>query len=394
MKFHPIANIFPMMSPSEFNELKNDISKNGLIEPIWTFNNEIIDGRNRYKACIEVGVKPRFKKWENINGTSLVDFVISLNLKRRHLNASQKAMSAVDALPYYENEALERKLSTLKKGNGPVRALMPGQENIGRAREIVAKLFGVSARYVQYGKSINERLPELAEQIRQGSLTINQGKAYLRRKEEINAFKRAGKQFKSNHHIKIIQADFTKWCDEYLEDNSIDLILTDPPYGNDYLDLWDYLGKIAKRVLKPSRWLITYCGVKNIPHATNVLSESLKYWWTFCLHLSGATTMKYKIMNAWRPILIYYKPPFKEHKLSKDFITGDGRVKDLHKWQQAEHPIKYIIEQFSNVGDQILDPMAGAGTVLKVSRDLKRKCIAIDRDKECVEIMKGRLKLE
>ena len=49
------------------------------------------------------------------------------------------------------------------------------------------------------------------------------------------------------------------------------------------------------------------------------------------------------------------------------------------------------MERFSKPNDLVLDPMAGAGTILKVSRDLKRKCIAIDKDKECVEMMKGRL---
>jgi hypothetical protein len=101
MKFHPVSNIFPMMSESEFQELKDDIAKNGLIEPIYTYQDKIIDGRNRYTACTEIGVKPKFKKWLNNNGVLLVDFVISLNLKRRHLTASQRAMSAVAALPHF-----------------------------------------------------------------------------------------------------------------------------------------------------------------------------------------------------------------------------------------------------------------------------------------------------
>jgi hypothetical protein len=393
MRFHPVAAIFPMMLESEFQELKEDILKNGLFEPIWTYQDKIVDGRNRYKACMEIGVKPRFKKWTNNNVSSLVDFVISLNLKRRHLNASQKAMSAVDALPYFEKEAKKRKLSTLKKGKkNSDRALIPHRDN-GRSRDIVANIFGVSGRYVQYGKAINERVPELADHIRHGNLTITQGKAQLDRQESLQALKKAGKQFKSNHHLKIVHADFVKWCDENIEDNSIDLILTDPPYGNNYLEVWEQLGKFAKRVLKPSKWLITYCGVKNIPYASHVLSANLKYWWTFCLHLRGRTTMKYKIMNAWRPILFYYKQPLRHPKLSMDYILGDNRAKDFHDWQQAENPVKYIMERFSNVGDLILDPMAGAGTVLKVSKDLKRKCIAIDKNKECVEIMRGRLKL-
>ena len=89
MKFHPVANIFPMMSKLEFQELKEDIQKNGLIEAIWTFKGKIIDGRNRFLACKKIGVEPLFIEWISNNGTSLLDFVISLNLKRRHQHQQQ-----------------------------------------------------------------------------------------------------------------------------------------------------------------------------------------------------------------------------------------------------------------------------------------------------------------
>jgi len=48
---------------------------------------------------------------------------------------------------------------------------MPDQEK-GRSRDIVTKQFGVSGRYIQTAKSINEKLPELADQIREGKLTV------------------------------------------------------------------------------------------------------------------------------------------------------------------------------------------------------------------------------
>jgi DNA modification methylase len=104
--------------------------------------------------------------------------------------------------------------------------------------------------------------------------------------------------------------------------------------------------------------------------------------------------MKYSTFNSFRPVLLYHKPPPKLPKLLNDHIECDRREKNLHEWQQAEEPIKYIIERFTGAGDMVLDPMAGAGTVLKVCKDLRRKCIAIDRDRECVEIMKGRIKLQ
>jgi DNA modification methylase len=74
-----------------------------------------------------------------------------------------------------------------------------------------------------------------------------------------------------------------------------------------------------------------------------------------------------------------------------DHMTYNRREKDMHDWQQPEEPFKYVIERFTKVGDYVLDPMAGSGTVLKVCKDLKRKCIGIDQDKECVEIMRGRI---
>jgi len=395
MKFHPIADIFPMMNESEFQELKDDIQKNGLIEPIWTYQDKIVDGRNRFNACKELGVKPKFKKWTRVNGTALVDFVISLNLKRRHLTASQKAMSAVDALPFFEKEAKKRKISTLKKGKKfSDRALVPHRENgNGRSREMVAKLFNVSGRYVQYGKAIQETMPYVADQIRNGNLTITQGKIKLKRQERVDALKKAGKQFKSNHHLKIVHSGFVKWCNDNLEDNSIDLILTDPPYAREYLGVYSQLGEIANRVLKPSKWLITYCNIKFIPEVSHRLSKHLTYWWMVSLHYKGAVRLKFSTFNAWKPILIYHKEPPRLPKLLCDHITVSSREKDMHDWQQSEEPFKYIIERFSKTGDLVLDPMAGAGTVLKVSKDLKRKCIAIDRNKECVEIMRGRLKI-
>jgi UTP-glucose-1-phosphate uridylyltransferase len=104
-------------------------------------------------------------------------------------------MSAVDVLPYFETEPHKRKLSTLKKGNNsPDRELMPEQEK-GRSRDIVAKQFGVSGRYIQTAKSIAEKLPELADQIRKGEMTITQGKVHLKRLERVTAFKKAGKRF-------------------------------------------------------------------------------------------------------------------------------------------------------------------------------------------------------
>jgi hypothetical protein len=90
-QYHEVANIFPLMSAEEYEALKVDIATNGLLEPVWLHpdDHSIIDGRNRHKACVELGKDPKFRYWDKQG--SLVSFVVSLNLKRRHLNAMQKA---------------------------------------------------------------------------------------------------------------------------------------------------------------------------------------------------------------------------------------------------------------------------------------------------------------
>jgi len=81
------------MEGQDFETFKADIAENGLLEDIWLHpDGSIIDGRNRHRACIETETQPRFRIWDEQG--DLVSFVVSLNLHRRHLNESQRAMIA------------------------------------------------------------------------------------------------------------------------------------------------------------------------------------------------------------------------------------------------------------------------------------------------------------
>ncbi len=92
--FHPIANIFPLMEGLEFDDLAADSREHGLREPIWLHQDgRIVDGRNRYRACLKAKTEPRFQTYIGPDD-NLADFVISMNLHRRHLNESQCAMTA------------------------------------------------------------------------------------------------------------------------------------------------------------------------------------------------------------------------------------------------------------------------------------------------------------
>ena len=87
MKIHPVAELFPMLPEDELRELANDIKANGLQQPIVKMDDTLLDGRNRLAACELVGIKPEAKEYTGKDATA---FIISINLKRRHLTREQR----------------------------------------------------------------------------------------------------------------------------------------------------------------------------------------------------------------------------------------------------------------------------------------------------------------
>ena len=100
---HPISEIFPAMEGAEFDALVEDIKTHGLQQKLVMYQGKILDGRNRWRACEALGIKP---KWVDYEGDDPLGHVLSLNLHRRHLDASQRAMVGA-------------RIATLKNGQRP-----------------------------------------------------------------------------------------------------------------------------------------------------------------------------------------------------------------------------------------------------------------------------------
>lgn len=137
MKEHPAAKLFPMMDAATFHGLKEDIKAYGLRDPIVTWQGQLLDGRNRLKACKELGVEPTFRELPAEEDP--LTFVISHNLHRRHLDTSQRSMIA-------------GRLARLKRGsNQHTKEEAPnGASSIDEA----AKLLNVSPRNVDRAKKV------------------------------------------------------------------------------------------------------------------------------------------------------------------------------------------------------------------------------------------------
>lgn len=218
MNYHELANIFPMMDESAFAELKADIAKNGQHEPIWIYNGEILDGRNRHKACIELEIEPVCKTY---TGDSPAAFVWSLNGPRRHLTSSQKAAISVEFLPWLEAEAKTR-LVTSTGGSDPRPSQKIDKAETGRAAEKAAAMTGTNRQYVSDAKRIHDEDPETFTAIKEGKKTISQVKSEQRRKEresKIIEISSRNKELKAESIYSVVYAD-PPWRYEYVKAES------------------------------------------------------------------------------------------------------------------------------------------------------------------------------
>jgi len=132
LTIHPLADALPEMLTDEYLELVADIKTNGLREPLMLYENKILDGRHRYRACVELGITPNTNTF---TGTA-VDakaYVVSLNVHRRHLTLDQKQKIAATELkrdPTQSDRAIGRKANVDNKTVAKVRAEAERREEL------------------------------------------------------------------------------------------------------------------------------------------------------------------------------------------------------------------------------------------------------------------------
>ena len=207
---HPAADLFPMVEGDEFRELCADVKERGLAQPItiWT-DGTLLDGRNRLMACFETHQEVVLDCYE---GTDPVQFSLSANLHRRHLNQGQKAMVALKVEDLFAAEAKKRQgtrndlqpqpddiVAVLPQCSGdfqpsqnqkaasvsqtaqttkeelPPAPLEPQPQASPpvKSRDQAAAVVGASGRSVQMAKAVTKAAPDLAEKVERGAMPLH-----------------------------------------------------------------------------------------------------------------------------------------------------------------------------------------------------------------------------
>lgn len=144
-ELHPAAQLFPLMGEEDLAALASDIKANGLRQPlVLDGEGRLLDGRNRLEACKRAKVEPAFV---SVNGADPVAVVVSLNVKRRNLTASQRAIGAAEAWDMVSPDS-------------------GGKQ--GRAG-VLGSRFGITHSYVQQARALDA---ELAAEVKAGTRSL------------------------------------------------------------------------------------------------------------------------------------------------------------------------------------------------------------------------------
>jgi len=456
VEFHEVADIFPLMTGDEFKEFIEDIKINGQKEPILLADGKIADGRNRYLACRELHILPDTKNWDGKG--SLISHVISLNFRRRHLTSSQKAAVGAEIEPMLAKEAKQRQVEAGEKfgENHPqvidskskeVVAKMPQpldlkskevvekippakKQKENKARTHAAKITGSSPRYVSDAKKIKEKSPEVFKEVKSGTINIPDAKKIINmpvakqqkiiqevKTDKVKDVKEAITQIKKEETLQKEQeqAKATLWpsliykqsavdfLNKY-EDESIDLLLTDPPYSTDIDDLQGFIDSwvlLSLDKIKPTgrAYICTGAYPKELYAYLGTLLSQNKFSlenilvWTYRNTLGPSPAKIYKL--NWQAIFYLIGPEAKkldcpimlEQFSVQDINAPDGRLGNrFHTWQKPDELAERFIKHSTVSGDTIIDPFAGTGTFILAGSRLGRKSFGGDIDNEMIKL--------
>ena len=188
LEVHELVLVIPKMSEAEYQLLKTDIAENGLRDRIIIYEGRILDGRYRAQALDELGMShdpDYFSEYDpKVDGKSPQAFVLSCNLKRRHLSKGQLAAFAAemdDLTPMpsaAEIEKAQREVALEAEGRPPkagaIFSELPKKPNSKTSKIVQQKAdaLQVNPYYIEQAAALKKKSPALFEEVKRASITL------------------------------------------------------------------------------------------------------------------------------------------------------------------------------------------------------------------------------
>ena len=423
---HLAAELFPMMDAEALQALADDIREHGQREAVILFDGKVLDGRNRLRACELAGVESLTCVRDDISDP--IGFVLSLNLHRRHMTPAQRAVLGVDVSEAYAVEAAERHRQASAKGGSAERKASnesllaftaPEQDSDARALTQAAKAVGAGINATERMAAVQRAAPEVFAAVKSGAIErVTDAKRIAAMPEaqraEVLVRVASGEEPRravvSTQRASIVSAAegtprssaqyALHTCDlevAPIDDASVDVIITDPPYPQEFLPCYEALGRLACRVLKPGASCLVMVGQSYLPDVIAALIRGgLRYHWTLAYLTPGGQAVQVfprKVNTFWKPLL-WFTNGAREHggwigDVTKSVVNDND--KHAHDWGQSVSGMADIVSRLSAPSDTVLDPFCGAGTTGVAALSLGRKFIGVDIDAAHIATSAARL---
>jgi site-specific DNA-methyltransferase (adenine-specific) len=424
-------NLIPPLSMEEYKQLEENLITDGIREPIVLWKDTIIDGHNRYEIAIKNHIEIKTVEMNFKDEDEAKIWIIRNQFGRRNLTPYVRSELALELKPLISKQAKEnqqladggdrKSISYINQGLEK----SPKVENTIDTRKEIATMAGVSDNTISKVEHIkNDGIAELKEKVKTNEISINQAekisklepekqKAVIEKMEKSNAGaeaiiksiqkeERKQEMQEAKHSTPVDNLEGFIFYNEditdglhNINDDSVDIIITDPPYPKEYLPLYENLAETASRVLKDGGLAIVMVGQSYLPDIIQLMSKHLTYHW-MCSYLTpgGQATQLWqrKVNTFWKPLLVFSKGEYNGDwfgDVCKSEVNDND--KRFHEWGQSISGMNDIVNRFTYPQQIVLDPFMGAGTTGVSCALLNRKFVGNDISLDCIQTAKTRI---
>jgi len=368
--------LLPDLSAEEYEALKSSIAEHGIQVAVEVDENgAILDGYHRVRVHEELRAEgvavPDYPRVVRVFATEeeKLDHAVRLNMARRQLTTedraalvvrlrkegwSQRRIATTTGIP---RTTVQRDLSG--GPDGP-----PDQVESLDGKVYPAKIVRRTSVTVYSSKEQERALQAISEldgDVPKKPMSVKRLEQRAAAKKVASGAIPDGSSYEDGTW-RLDCVDFRDW---EIEDDSVDAIITDPPYTDECIPLYGDLAKFAARVLKPGRVVVCYLGKVRYLEQLNLLAEHLDYVWVRSVVQLGRPSQVHLVRarSMHRPALVFSKGPYEPLAWMRDAtLSTKPPGKKQHPWEQAVEPFVEFIKDHSKPGELILDPFVGSGT--------------------------------
>jgi site-specific DNA-methyltransferase (adenine-specific) len=372
--------IMPDLTPEAFADLKASIAERGVDIPIIVDDEgNIIDGWHRQRACDELGIFcPREVRHFDSEEEKL-ELAVTANAKRRQLNLEGKR-ALVAAYLKLDPTINDNWLAEMIGGMAKV--------TVTKVRVRLEGTLEIPKLTVFRGKDGKNR-PRNFKDLPANGKMMDATTAARRARRNVKKAEREGKPIIPLpedairiYHCLLQQLEQVA----RIAPASVHAIITDIPYGKDFLPQIGELAAMANRILVEGGLFVMHSGQYHLDQVMRTLGEHLTWRWMISSEWAGDANMVHPldVASQWKPILVYSKGAWVKRTRWSDVSRVTTKEKDCHAWQQPLEEVERLVRYFSSPGDLVLDPCGGAFTTALACRNLGRRCISCDVDLKAV----------